>query len=97
VDARPGVWSSPQPRRPVPRRRILQTAIENAHTDNLDWEPRTHDGKSFEVVNIPMERLVRCERSGTFIYLTSEYDMTTMLDVAASIAPAPTEPPRLTG
>jgi hypothetical protein len=63
--------------------------------EEVGWETRRRDGTTFRVHDQYGQRHVVCERHGTHVMVTSDLDLETLIEIALSLEPAPTEPPRL--
>jgi outer membrane lipoprotein-sorting protein len=83
-----------------------QLSVHETVAGDSPWaaweEPKLieHGGEEFRVIELEPDQpwrqtMVFCERGGTLIQLASDLELETLLQLAASLAPAPTEPPRL--
>ena len=74
---------------------IAQTG-ESQELSSLPWENvERDDGTALRFCEQYGQRLLVCERHGTHIMMTSDLDRETLVEIALSLEPAPTEPPRL--
>lgn len=51
------------------------------------------DRSTYLVTDTPIERLIKLDRHGTRVRMMGPYELDTLLDVAASLEPAPTASP----
>ena len=64
--------------------------------DGLDWTEVDHGGVPLVVFDAGHGVEIKRELHGTHVRVSGDFDRDTMLEIAASLRPAPTEPPRLT-
>ena len=75
---------------------LHETAAADADVEaDPPWEPREVAGEEVLVWEHRLQRRVRVERDGTRVDLSSDLDLETIVELARSLVPAPTEPPRL--
>jgi outer membrane lipoprotein-sorting protein len=74
---------------------IAQTGGPEPVGADEGWERLERDGQVMRIRDEYGQRLVVLERYGTHVMVTSDLDRDTLVEIAYSLEPAPSEPPRL--
>lgn len=74
---------------------IGQSADGRSTPEELPWEALEREGQALRFCDQYGQRLLALERYGTHVFVNSDLDRETLIEIALSLQPAPDEPPRL--
>jgi outer membrane lipoprotein-sorting protein len=74
---------------------IGQSSDARIVLDDMPWEELEREGQMLRFCDRFGQRLLALERAGTQVMLQSDLERETLIEIALSLEPAPTEPPRL--